>query len=768
MMMKHSPIFSCLMWGTALVIYMGHCCGMQTYAAPLETLRPNSTENPQLLPEKTPLTSPAKTSGRSKATSSSAVGKQPVAPLLPEKTFPQLLPLESGADAPVSEAVSPATKPSPPAPADPFAQPMLNVPNSSQPTKPVAPATTASEDETRELDIESDKLVYDDLVKAYIVTGHVRMVVADQNAELLADKVTYQPDADLIVAEGNLRLTKEGQVTEGAYARIRLNGQTALITQPNTTLGFVRLRAKDAVVRPEMTHLRDGAIIVIPREAVADAKLSGGARYVGGDPKNGLVVSSGYQPHDINSKQTQRFIDADNLKQNPMAEAQQFVKTLSRRGTDLEEVRLNPPSLEDERPSETLRMVVRTVEVSQYPDDYFMIDLKNPRVRYKDTSILPLPNLDVGYDKRHSRVDYLGPELGFNRDLGGLYFNPGYDIKVGPGALKLSPMISYGQTIDRSESTINIREPEFGVGFMSSYRTDRFKLAAARNFMNDYNVLSGEFNFIPGQRNTKFIATQNAFAGSNLFTQERPSWGVRIQDERTIFRDKLFALNMNHSGGIFKDDFFPFNNAEPFVTPQSTTPATAGRFQQQLNLYNTRPLFKIGNNLELGFNAQASNAYYTTDDYLSVLRAGPTASLFIGDVFMSQAAYKVGAISGRSPFAFDSFFLGKETLSLNNALRLGPYAMIGMRQDFNLSNDNARNESLVGNTIYLSIGSRNLKFMVGYDTIFRITRFGISYYPNTTEAEVEFEDAYVVNAIQPLDPSQMNAFRRWRERRNGQ
>jgi|GEM_PF-2282567 len=620
----------------------------------------------------------------------------------------------------------------------------------------------ADKPEGETLNIDSDKLVYDEIIKGYIITGNVHMMVPEQGVTIDADKVTYLPEEDILVAEGNLHMVKDGQATDAAYARIRLDANSALITDPTTSLEFIRLRARQGLVRPDITHLQDGVMMIVPRDAIQSVRLGRGVRYVGGDKKDGVVIQSGFTPYSINSRQVQRFIDADNLKENPTEQAQQFVQRLRKNGVNDALVVLNPDQKEERPDSEFVRLVVKDVNVTQYPDDYYMIDLKAPRVRYKDTSILPLPNLDIGFDKKHSRLDYLGPEFGFNRDLGGLFYNPGFDYKVGPGVLKLSPMISYGETVNRNETNIDIKEPGFGYGVMSSYRADRLKLSAGRNFENDYNVLSGELRLFDGK--TRLVASQNAFIGANIFTQERPSWSAQAIDNRIFLSGKLFALAAGHSAGVYKDDFFPFNSPDPFIDPIDPTKApTEGRIQQQLQLFNTRPLFKFGNFLELGFNAQASNAAYTSGDVLSVFRAGPSANLFLGDFFISQASYSLAAISGQSPFVFDSFFLGRHSVALNNAIRLGPHVSIGLRQDFNLDRDNARDAAIVGNTVYASVGTRNVKFMIGYDTIFRLTRFGISYYPNTAQAEVEFDDAYLMSSINPLNPSQLAAFKKWKK-----
>jgi hypothetical protein len=69
--------------------------------------------------------------------------------------------------------------------------------------------------------------------------------------------------------------------------------------------------------------------------------------------------------------------------------------------------------------------------------------------------------------------------------------------------------------------------------------------------------------------------------------------------------------------------------------------------------------------------------------------------------------------------------------------------MIGARSDLDLGKDNARGDLLVGNTVYLSVGSPDVKFNVGVDLVRRLVSFGVTFYPSSGTNEVKFNEAEV-------------------------
>jgi hypothetical protein len=631
--------------------------------------------------------------------------------------------------------------------AEPTQLPTINsttsLPPQQSPQQGLTPIPIIPPSPEKVVDITSDKLVYDDALKAYVATGHVTVVVSEENTELRALKMTYIPEKQLLIAEDNVEMIKDGQPTYGTFARIDLSRQCALINQPNAKLGVVRMTGTTGLVSKDYIEFQQGKLL-LNRSALSDGFGGGNRRtitFVGGDPARGVVARSGFVPHLLNTKRVFEFVDDDSKLDANVLETQTLIKAYANY-----DKLLDPTADALAQEDDNFKFSVKAVSIIQHADQYQTIDLKSPRVTYKNHKAFKLPNIDLGQDQTTSRIDYLGPDFGYNRDLGGAYLSPGFDFKVGRGALKLSPMLTYGDGLKRNDNTLETKQGAIGAGVLGLYNSQNLTVLAGRTSANNYNVLRAKYK-LPIQ-GFSLLASQNTLAGTNYLVQERPSYSVQGEYSRRFGTGKLFGGIVTNGAGVFKDDFFPFNSQARFVSPpRPANPYTAGRWMTQVVVRNQRPLVKIGNFAEIGAAAQFSNAFYTTNDNLTVFRAGPTLNFFYKNIFMSQTDYSIGHVGGNSPFVFDSFFLGKQTLTTNNALRLGPYVMLGARQIFNLKKETPTEESIVGNVLYATIGPKHLKFTLGYDALYKITSWGVSFYPTAGETEISYDKARIFRPV---------------------
>lgn len=621
------------------------------------------------------------------------------------------------------------------------------------------------------VDITSEELQYDQEQKAYVATGLVHVVVSEQNAILDADKITYDQDNDVIVAEGNVRIERNGEVTTGSFARVDLNRESALINDANTEVSLVRIKSEKAYVDEEFVHLENGRLIIdrtellrsmgqgsralmpIQNKPQATPKLTAQtlkgrqAEQTVSDDRQ--VFRSGFIPHLLSSPNARYFIDSDFLKTQPKFDGD-FLSYYKGEGLQLDTSELASEQ-QEESPFTT---TVNHVDVQQYPDGYQEVTLNWPKVKYRDVPIFTYPAIDVGLNKESGRFDYLGPEAGYNRDLGGFFAGPGFDLKAGEGVFKISPLLSYGPEIDRSDGVFTQEDNVFGVGINARYMDDSRRIEFARTSQVNYNVIYAEQQLFRNTElpvlkdgNLRLIASNNFSYGGNLLTGiERPQFSAQLSDDRIAYTNQHFTVSTHGSVGVFQDEFNPNNTGQVFVARTSNEPQTEGRALFQFLLTNNDPLFQVGDYLDFGYNVQGSIAGYSTGDHQGILRGGPTATFRFRDRFLSQAYYAMGAQSGTSPFVFDGFFLGKQSLTLNNALRINKYLTIGARNDLSLLRDNAENTTLVGNMIYASVGPPDLKFTIGFDVIRRLSFFGLNFYPSNGFSNIDFATA---NVYQP-------------------
>ena len=149
------------------------------------------------------------------------------------------------------------------APVAPAAMPDT-APSASSTTSPVAaiPADDPIRAKAVLVDINSETLNYDKDHDVYVATGAVHMVISEQNSELYSDRLTYDRNQELAIAEGRVIIIKNGQRTEGNYAKIDLTRRSALIKDAMTVVSAVRVKAKQSFVNNNELILENGKMII--------------------------------------------------------------------------------------------------------------------------------------------------------------------------------------------------------------------------------------------------------------------------------------------------------------------------------------------------------------------------------------------------------------------------------------------------------------------------------------------------------------------------
>ncbi|MFM7390675.1 MAG: hypothetical protein ACKO34_08665 [Vampirovibrionales bacterium] len=593
------------------------------------------------------------------------------------------------------------------------------------------------------LDIQCDRLDYQSEHKVYVALGNVRVVGNDPNSQAFADKMTFHPEKNIVIAEGNVRLLNSGLETRGIYARIDLTHSQGLITTPVTNQGYIKIKSKEGFVSPQLVHLTQGSM-TIDKSQLSQGVRFGRTRPVAGDASRGNVIQLGVEPILNPSQRTMVFEDAD-ADVNTEAIELNNVLAYYQNYDEAAYKQIDADYNSDTGRNSDLRLEAKRVDVVQYGDGFQKATVVDPWLSRNYKRWLPLPNLDIAVNNTTKQYQYLGPTFGFNRELGGAFFQPGWDAKVGSSSLTLSPLVSYGQTIQRYKRSIDVSSgAEFNLGVFSEYRTKRFHGLFARNFGNNYSVAEGQYRLWKGG---SAIFGHNARLNTNLFLQERPRDAYALNNITSRKLGNLFYMVAQQNVGIFRDEFFPFNSSTQLVTPLAGDPNWRGRAQSQILIQNQQPLLQLGSLLELGAMARITSSYYFDGNYQSIIQAGPTANLFLGDRFMAQAFYATGPVSGDSPFVFDSFYQGKETLQTNYTFRLNQFLRMGVMQMYNLRPELANADKLIQNLFYVTAGPKNLKFTLFYDTLFRTTQFGLSYYPSYANTELLFEQANIFRPI---------------------
>ncbi len=585
------------------------------------------------------------------------------------------------------------------------------------------------------VDINSDTLNYDKDRDVYVATGSVHMVISEQNSELFADKMTYDQNQDLVIAEGNVVIVKDGQKTNGSYAKIDLSRKSALINDYATAVQKVRIKAQTAFVDSKFVQYENGRIILEPGAMQAAFSRLGGGR--------GSIVRS--QPA---AKTTVPSGEDENISRLATQHQQQLESTdLSDSGDGDTGVNAVAAPKQASAWGDKFHWKAKEIDVYRDQNGYNQVFTRWPSLYYKNWKIASMPTSEFSFDEPSGSMEYLGPDIGYDPDYGGFYLGPGWDFRVGGhSSVRISPLLSMGGGGRRMRGGAQFEDRGVGpgVGAIVHFRSPDTTLDFGYNSRVGQPVLLGEHKLFDGKTRLKASANEDYING--FMGYERPGYGLQITDGRKIKEWSKFRLDSYASLGWYKDEFFPTYDDTWFVAAKGDKPGQAGRLQWQGEFRNTKPLLSLGgptHNVNFGFRANVIASAYSTGDFAGLIRGGPTMNVQLGDRFTSSLRYYFAYGGGETPFVFDTYYQGRQNMVWSNAVKINEYLTVGMRSNMSLLRDNARNSLFTGNQLFMLVGPRDVKFNVAYDVIRKRSFFGINFYPGTEEKAVDFEQMRV-------------------------
>lgn len=597
------------------------------------------------------------------------------------------------------------------------------------------------------VDIVSDTLDYDETTGLYVATGDVKVIVSEQNTELTAKKITYDPDKELVVAEGDVVITDGPEKVYGTYAKIDLTRESALINDPITVLDQIRVKAREGFKDGKFTRLVDGKLVIPGQARVAqqtdnfndDLNL----------PLSKLAVHDPFRDTST----------ADDVNPAATANANNTQQYGNSRVIDELDMRWDEPETNGSFFMRQLKFHAKEVDVVRH-ETYDDINLKWPSLRYGKFKLATLPQMDFARTVKWDDLEYLGPDIGVDPDNGGFYAGPGFDFNVGEGFVRFSPYLSYGTGRRRSRRGQDIEDVSgFGGGAMVHYLSHKTNARAGYNFLIGTPTGIVERKIHDGS--TKIMAAANEDYNQGLFGWERPRYVGQIVDRRQWGEIGNFGLRTFASAGVAHDEFFPTNDDDFFVEQPDGDPITAGRVQLQAQMGSTTPLISIGderNHARIGVVGQLGLSGYTTGDFYSVMRAGPQVRLRLFDRFISRTQYWNAFDFGDSPFVFDTYYGGRNNVVTTNQVRLNKFVSVGMHTNLALNSDNARSDMLIGNQLFVLFGPDDVKFNIAYDVVRQRSFFGINFMPGKSRKTLFYDRMNIQDEIDykgppPLTPA---------------
>ena len=582
------------------------------------------------------------------------------------------------------------------------------------------------------VDINSESLHYDTKTGRYEAQGEVYLTIPEDNTEIIADRVSFDADEETMVAYGRVYIIQNGNVIGANRAVFDLNNQYSWYDTPKTIMSYFRLTGEQGEKKDKLTVVKKGKMIIDETQMQKLLTHSKRSRFGFGNGYGYAFYSADWaRRFQINSGLP--LINGLNLLQTgtDMPEDVAFED-----GTHVTSVRqvVSPQDINEADFSDNqsdLRLKVNKLNIFKGKKGYDIVEMKGLTYKYRKIPLMYFPFMDFGYSEDDGYLSYLGPEYGYDLDLGGYYAGPGFQKQFAKGWLKLVPFVTYGagRRDGASSNNPDLVPTQPGVGAEMAYLSQRLRARGGYNTTLGAPRFLGEYRVLPNSGATRIRGSYNHVVSNGFYGSERPHWSLEARDFRMkrLWDNRLVAQSYV-SAGVLQDEFFPNGVSKFFARAHSLEPLTTYRAQFQGSLQTGRPLIQIKDFLALGALARMRAGFYGTGDHLVVMQAGPTLSMTLGR-FFTQATYLMGMTSGRSPFVFDSYYSGTSNLQMANSFEVSKRLTVGVVHNFNMTRSNARRDLVVGQQVFFSFGPDSMKFSFVFDVIQKRSYFGITFNP---------------------------------------
>jgi hypothetical protein len=110
----------------------------------------------------------------------------------------------------------------------------------------------------KELILDSDKVSYDEDTGDMVATGRPKLVLPPQNITIIADKMTYNQDSNILKGIGNVIVIKDGAPTRSDYIEVNMNEEEMYMNNISSSTDALIMDAEKAVQQDSLLILTNG------------------------------------------------------------------------------------------------------------------------------------------------------------------------------------------------------------------------------------------------------------------------------------------------------------------------------------------------------------------------------------------------------------------------------------------------------------------------------------------------------------------------------
>jgi hypothetical protein len=521
------------------------------------------------------------------------------------------------------------------------------------------------------IQIVADDTEFDQNKNTFLGTGNAVALIGGQNSKLQADSILYDQNNQMIEARGNVSILRNGQLTTGSSFKFNVESDEYLITQPETTIDATQVVARKSIGTKSGLAFRDGTMSVpVP------------------------------------------FFLAKNFYAGPMLYRE-----------DVMAQKAHPEAYLPEHASFKFKANKMVYERYKEQGNFTIF---GGRIEIGDFSI-PVGKFTCTVGKTETKAVFpVTPYLGNNLYAGGINVGPQFNTGIGKmSTLSWAPMAQFGGN-SAGGTTSSGTGTSGGVGLAGrvAFYNPQFQTHLA--YGSNSNLLVGDIK-ARVWRTVRFQSGINRFLNDGMFGLTRARLAAELVNQQGISNiPYLSMLSFRTSGGWYQDNPQLVNISSTYAAlhgnPTATAMTSAYKIQQQIMLA-THPFFNIGDDKYgiKGFVYGAAAARgYSTGNSNFVTQLSPILDVHLNRLRM-QTGYTTSSVNGSSPFVFDEYVQGTQSVFLTGDVKVCKYLDIGGYTGYNMTAKLNYAKQLVA-----AIGPPDVKFVIGKDFILNNYRFGFN------------------------------------------
>lgn len=425
----------------------------------------------------------------------------------------------------------------------------------------------------------------------------------------------------------------------------------------------------------------------------------------------------------INAKEGYAYSDRienlnGNIELNRQVEMELYSQGFSRYGRAINDKRLVDFDLKRQR-SKPYKF--RTKEIVIRPErDHDSMLMKDVDIYYNKKKILNVPSIEFFSDKEmtYSEVNFpleFGSLKGF-----GMYLGMGYTFKLPKTyTFRVTPAVVYGDS-------------ELGIGGIMQLKSNRMRLETGWASSTNNLIVDGEL---------KVTDKLKLDLGRHVYKSEWFNGGTRAGYIAELSYDDSYLVK-DFGDAIFRHRFTAGYVADYKREHQEDDMRDGYRYRYQAEL--RKPLKSYGSkeqDVYINFSAVAqamASVYSETGDTVGLFRVGPSITSRVKR-WNSNITYTLGGVHGKSPYAFDEYRYGRQTVSFDESLILNRFLSVGYRGTLTPLKDNNDSDVLTENRFYAVAGPEDFKIAFSYDTIRQNMHFDFLFLLGSDNLDLRYE-----------------------------